>query len=56
MPHVHVMGPDAEAKIILSNQNVVKSKGFSAKEIKLIQKVVKEHKAKLMEAWEDAKS
>lgn len=53
-PHVHVIGPGAEAKVLIENQAVINHKGFTAKELKLVQKAVAEYKEELMEAWEDA--
>lgn len=54
-PHIHAVGPDARAKILIENQAVIRNRGFTKKEIALIQRFVRERKEKLMEAWRDAK-
>ena len=51
--HIHVIGPDAEAKIDIIDLNVIKSNGFSKKDITRILSFLKEYKEMLLEAWED---
>lgn len=53
LPHVHVLGPGAEAKILIDTQNVIRATGFTAKELRLIQRVVAERREQLMEAWDE---
>ena len=51
--HVHVLGPDAEAKIDLNNFECLYVKGFSKKDVNRIIKFIKTKKELLIEAWED---
>ena len=52
-PHVHVIGPDAEAKIRLSDSRCYYSRGFSKQALKQIEGYVRQHKKLLMEAWDE---
>jgi hypothetical protein len=52
-PHVHVVGPDAEAKIRLSDSRCIYSEGFSARALHRIEAFVKQHNQLLIEAWHD---
>ena len=51
--HVHVIGPDAEAKINIKNFECITVKGFSKKDVSRIIKFLKDKQAILLEAWED---
>lgn len=52
--HVHAVGPGARAKILIENQVVIRSRGFTEKELGLLCRFIKERKHKLLEAWKDA--
>jgi hypothetical protein len=52
-PHVHVERDDGIAKFWLEPVRLGRSGGFNRTEIGRIQKVVDEHHAKLLEAWND---
>jgi hypothetical protein len=52
-PHVHVIGPDAEAKIRLHDLQCYYSKGFSKRALKQIKSYLKQNKKLLLEAWDD---
>jgi hypothetical protein len=51
--HVHVIGPDAEAKIDIQTFKCLSVNGFSKQDINRIIKFLKSKKAILIEAWED---
>ena len=50
-PHVHVDRGDASAKFWLENISFARNVGFSAKELGDIQRLVREHRRELLEAW-----
>ena len=52
-PHVHVIGPDAEAKFDIENLECISSYGFSQKFIKMIQDYLKQRQSKLKEVWNE---
>ncbi len=52
-PHIHVERDDKEAKFWLSPVRLQDNKGFSAKEINRIQKLVEEYQNQLLEGWYD---
>ena len=52
-PHVHVIGPDAEAKFKIADLSCYYSRGFSDKSLKYIEKFLKDKINKLMEAWNE---
>ena len=51
--HIHVIGPDANAKFGLTTIECISSKGFSEKDLNRIQKFISKNKELLIEAWED---
>ena len=56
--HVHVYSPkkhhaECEAKILIETQDVIRSKGYKNRELKLLQEFVKNNKKRLMEKWEE---
>lgn len=51
--HVHVVGPDAEAKINLSDMECTFSRGFTERALKRILEFVKNNKEELLEAWHE---
>ncbi|MBN2018639.1 MAG: DUF4160 domain-containing protein [Sedimentisphaerales bacterium] len=51
-PHIHVASPDGEAKFWLTPKvELVKSVGFSEKQITELKKVIKAHKNEIEIAW-----
>lgn len=51
--HVHVVGPDAEAKFDVQTMECIANNGFSEKTIKRIKEYLKDRKQSLMEAWHE---
>lgn len=51
--HVHVIGPDAEAKIDIDTFQCLSVHGFSKKDVNQIIKFLKSNKELLIEAWKD---
>lgn len=52
-PHVHAIGPDAEAVINLITMEVIQVNGFDARSVKQIQQFIWVRKAMLLEAWNE---
>lgn len=52
-PHVHVLGPDAEAKFLLETMECVSSRGFSKKALAEIEYFLIQKKNILLEAWNE---
>lgn len=52
-PHVHVIGPGAEAKFTLDDLECVYSRGFSPKALSWLEKYLAEKKKQLMEVWDE---
>lgn len=50
-PHVHVDRDDLSAKLWLQPVGLARNLGFSAKELRRVQKLVINHQAELLEAW-----
>lgn len=50
-PHVHVDHGGATAKVWLYDAAIARNVGFSAKELGKIQRMVREHRDSLQEAW-----
>lgn len=50
-PHVHIVGPDGQAKISLDKFQCISCWGFSEKDIKRIILFLKLHEAEIWEAW-----
>ena len=51
--HVHVDRDDDSAKFWLSPVSLARNLGFGAKELNKVQRLVQEHEAELLEAWND---
>lgn len=50
--HVHVMGPDGEAKFWIEPiVSLAGYTGFSAKELSQLQKVIEDRKNEIIKAW-----
>lgn len=52
-PHVHVVGPGAEAKFRIDKVECLFSKGFSKKALKQMEEFIEDNLKGLMEAWHD---
>ncbi|MCO5143908.1 MAG: DUF4160 domain-containing protein [Oligoflexia bacterium] len=52
-PHVHILGPNAEAKFLIDSLECIYSRGFSEKALKQIRDYLIEKKTFLMEAWHE---
>ena len=51
--HVHIVGPDAEAKLELRTWKVTQCRGFSEKALNRIIEFLRTHEEDLMEAWNE---
>jgi hypothetical protein len=52
-PHVHLDRGNASAKFWLENVALARDIGFSAKELGEAQRIVREHREQLLEAWHE---
>jgi hypothetical protein len=52
-PHVHVERDDSEAKTWLEPTRLERSGGFSASELRRIEKMVADHHEQLVDSWND---
>lgn len=50
-PHIHVDRDDLSAKFWIEPVGLARNLGFSAKELRRVQKVVHQHQADFLEAW-----
>ncbi len=50
-PHVHIVGPDGEAKISLDKFQCLSCKGFSEKDIQRLIVFLKQNESEIWEAW-----
>ena len=52
--HIHVVSPDGEAKFwIEPNIELAKSVGFNKKQIKLLEKAIKNRENEIRNSWEE---
>lgn len=51
--HVHVVGPDAEAKFDIKTLECMENHGFSEKSLRRIKEYLKDRKMNLLEVWDD---
>ncbi len=51
--HVHIVGPDAEAKFDIETLECIESFGFSQKTLKQIKGYLEKRKGTLKEAWNE---
>jgi hypothetical protein len=51
--HVHVYGPDGEAKFDIHTLECLSNKGFSERLIKRIQAYLSERQPRLLEVWDE---
>jgi hypothetical protein len=52
-PHVHVDRDDLSAKFWLAPVSLARNLGFSAVELRRLQRLVTEHEPQLVEAWNE---
>jgi len=52
-PHVHVERDDSEAKVWLDPIRLVRSHGFTAKEINQIEKLIVQNQQVLLDGWNE---
>ena len=52
-PHVHVDREDRSAKFWLSPVALARNLGFSPKELRTIERIVREHQQEFLEAWNE---
>lgn len=52
-PHVHVDMDKLSAKFWLSPVGLARSHGFSARELRLVEGIIRENETKLLEAWNE---
>jgi hypothetical protein len=52
-PHVHVDRDDQSAKFWLAPVSLARNLGFSAEELRRVQRLVEEHESQLLEAWHE---
>ena len=50
-PHVHVIGPDVEAKFEILTLECISSNGFAGSELERIRYYLSERQEQLMEKW-----
>ena len=50
-PHVHVDRDWLSAKFWLNPVGLARNLGFSARELRQIEKIIREHQTELLEAW-----
>ena len=51
--HIHVERDDCEAKFWLDPVRLVRSRGFSRKEINKVRRLVVQHREQLLESWNE---
>lgn len=50
-PHVHIDRENVSAKFWIENVALARNVGFSAKELGILLRLVREHQSTLLEAW-----
>ncbi len=51
--HVHVKAGDDEAKFWLNPVQLAANYGFNGRELNQIQRIIEEHRGKLLEVWDE---
>ncbi len=51
--HIHVKAGESEAKFWLDPVRLATNHGFRARELNEIERLVREHQAQLLEAWDE---
>lgn len=52
-PHVHAIGPDAEAVFNLETMDLIRCHGFNSKAVTQIRYFIETRKEQLLEAWNE---
>lgn len=52
-PHIHAKAGESEAKFWLDPVRLVTNHGFRSRELNEIERMVREHQAQLLEAWDE---
>jgi hypothetical protein len=52
-PHVHVDRDDQSAKFLLEPVALARNLGFSAKELRTVERIVQEHQPQFLRAWHE---
>jgi len=52
-PHVHVDRDNLSAKFWLSPVLLARNRGFSARELRQVERIVRENRQQLLEAWNE---
>ncbi len=52
-PHIHITGPDGEAKILIETGKCIFNKGFSYKTVKKLEILAKKNSDYFMEVWNE---
>ena len=52
-PHIHVERDDSVAKFWLNPVNLVTSSGFSGRELRIVERIVRRHAVEFREAWNE---
>jgi hypothetical protein len=50
-PHVHVDRDNLSAKFWLNPLSLARNFGFSSRELRVIERLIREHQAEFLEAW-----
>ncbi len=52
-PHIHVKSGDDEAKFWLDSISLAANHGFNARDLSEIERLVEQHRAAFLEAWDE---
>jgi hypothetical protein len=52
-PHVHAIGPDAEAVFNLETMELTHANGFDSKSVTRIRQFIEDRREELLEAWNE---
>ena len=50
-PHVHVIGPNLEAKFEIETQKLISAQGFTFQDLRGIQSLIKQNQDYFLEEW-----
>jgi hypothetical protein len=52
-PHIHAIGPGAEAVFRLNNLELIRSRGFDSRAVEKIRQFLETRRNELLEAWNE---
>ncbi len=52
-PHVHIDRDNLSAKFWLNTVSLARNRGFSARELRQVERIVRENQRQLLEAWNE---